>query len=212
MQGVERVLEFVKSKFPEMDTISLSGNFCTDKKPAAINWLEGRGKSVVCEATVPAQVVKQVCSSVSKGLSGCFCLSQFHDLCPCSIPSPVFLLHSTVDLGPHLHHFLISVTHDLGIEDQCGCSRRPEHQQELGRISYGWIHWRVQCSCCKCCQCHLHCNWPSMLAVSSLTIYLVCTLSCVSIEIVLTLNLHECTYFLPSRILPRMLLVRTASH
>lgn len=62
LQGVERVLHFVKTIFPEMDVISLSGNFCTDKKPAAINWLEGRGKSVVCEAVIPAQVVKQVYS------------------------------------------------------------------------------------------------------------------------------------------------------
>ena len=43
-----------------MEVISLSGNFCTDKKPAAINWLGGRGKSVVCEATIPGQVVNQV--------------------------------------------------------------------------------------------------------------------------------------------------------
>ena len=43
-----------------MEVISLSGNFCTDKKPSAINWIEGRGKSVVCEATIPAQAVKQV--------------------------------------------------------------------------------------------------------------------------------------------------------
>lgn len=68
LQGVERVLQFVKSKFPQMDVISLSGNFCTDKKPAAINWLEGRGKSVVCEAVIPAQVVKQV-RSIEKGCS-----------------------------------------------------------------------------------------------------------------------------------------------
>ena len=32
-----------------MEIISLSGNFCTDKKPAAVNWVEGRGKSVVAE-------------------------------------------------------------------------------------------------------------------------------------------------------------------
>src|SRR5258708_31472022 len=31
---------------------ALSGNYCTDKKPAAINWIEGRGKSVVAEAIV----------------------------------------------------------------------------------------------------------------------------------------------------------------
>lgn len=40
--------------------LSLSGNFCTDKKPAAVNWIEGRGKSVVCEAIVPADVVTNV--------------------------------------------------------------------------------------------------------------------------------------------------------
>ena len=43
-----------------MEVISLSGNYCTDKKPSAMNWIEGRGKSVVCEATVPAVTVRQV--------------------------------------------------------------------------------------------------------------------------------------------------------
>ena len=41
-----------------MEVVSLSGNFCTDKKPAAVNWLGGRGKSIVCEAIVPAAVLK----------------------------------------------------------------------------------------------------------------------------------------------------------
>lgn len=36
------------------------GNFCSDKKPAAVNWIEGRGKSVVCEATIKEEVVKKV--------------------------------------------------------------------------------------------------------------------------------------------------------
>ncbi|KAI5996069.1 hydroxymethylglutaryl-coenzyme A reductase-domain-containing protein [Pisolithus marmoratus] len=37
-----------------------SGNYCTDKKPAAINWIEGRGKSVVAEAVIPGKVVRSV--------------------------------------------------------------------------------------------------------------------------------------------------------
>ena len=37
-----------------------SGNFCSDKKPAAVNWIEGRGKSVVCEAIIKEEVVKKV--------------------------------------------------------------------------------------------------------------------------------------------------------
>ena len=40
--------------------MSVSGNYCTDKKPAAINWIDGRGKSVVAEAIIPADVVKNV--------------------------------------------------------------------------------------------------------------------------------------------------------
>lgn len=43
-----------------MQILAVSGNYCTDKKPAAINWIEGRGKSVVCEAVIPAKVVREV--------------------------------------------------------------------------------------------------------------------------------------------------------
>lgn len=38
----------------------MTGNFCSDKKPAAVNWIEGRGKSVVCEAVIKEEVVKKV--------------------------------------------------------------------------------------------------------------------------------------------------------
>ncbi|MBA0750967.1 hypothetical protein Gogos_002340, partial [Gossypium gossypioides] len=37
-----------------------TGNFCSDKKPAAVNWIEGRGKSVVCEAIIKGDVVRKV--------------------------------------------------------------------------------------------------------------------------------------------------------
>ena len=37
-----------------------SGNFCADKKPTAVNWIEGRGKSVVCEAVITEAVVSKV--------------------------------------------------------------------------------------------------------------------------------------------------------
>ena len=38
VQGCEKVLNELQTKFSDMKIISLSGNFCTDKKPAAINW------------------------------------------------------------------------------------------------------------------------------------------------------------------------------
>jgi len=43
-----------------MEIVSLSGNMCTDKKPSAINWLEGRGRSVVCDAVIKGEVVEKL--------------------------------------------------------------------------------------------------------------------------------------------------------
>ena len=38
--------------------VSVSGNMCSDKKPAAINMIQGRGKTVVAEARIPKDVVE----------------------------------------------------------------------------------------------------------------------------------------------------------
>ncbi|KAK7300343.1 hypothetical protein RJT34_11186 [Clitoria ternatea] len=59
-KGVQNVLDFLQNDFPDMDVIGISGNYCSDKKPAAVNWIEGRGKSVVCEAIIKEEVVKKV--------------------------------------------------------------------------------------------------------------------------------------------------------
>ncbi|WP_251341583.1 hydroxymethylglutaryl-CoA reductase (NADPH) [Haloplanus halophilus] len=39
--------------------VALSGNLCTDKKPAAINAVEGRGRSVTADVTLPRDVVEE---------------------------------------------------------------------------------------------------------------------------------------------------------
>ncbi|KAM7482830.1 hypothetical protein LguiB_007413 [Lonicera macranthoides] len=59
-KGVQNVLDFLQADFPDMDVIGISGNYCSDKKPAAVNWIEGRGKSVVCEAIIKEDIVKKV--------------------------------------------------------------------------------------------------------------------------------------------------------
>jgi hydroxymethylglutaryl-CoA reductase (NADPH) len=59
-KGVEKALAVMLEEFPNMSILALSGNYCTDKKPAAINWIEGRGKSVVAEAVIPGKVVTSV--------------------------------------------------------------------------------------------------------------------------------------------------------
>ncbi|XP_057370109.2 3-hydroxy-3-methylglutaryl-coenzyme A reductase-like isoform X2 [Daphnia carinata] len=57
-KGTEAAMKVIQSHFTDLTVVSLSGNFCTDKKPAAVNWLDGRGKSVVSEAVIPAAVVR----------------------------------------------------------------------------------------------------------------------------------------------------------
>ncbi|KAI9187950.1 3-hydroxy-3-methylglutaryl-coenzyme A (HMG-CoA) reductase isozyme [Blastocladiella emersonii ATCC 22665] len=59
-KGCEAALALLGERFPTMTVVALSGNYCTDKKPAAINWIEGRGKSVVASCRVRADVVRKV--------------------------------------------------------------------------------------------------------------------------------------------------------
>jgi len=67
-KGTEKALAILGAKFPDMQVLALSGNYCTDKKPAAINWIEGRGKSVVGEAVVPGSIVRSVLKTTVEDL------------------------------------------------------------------------------------------------------------------------------------------------
>ncbi|XP_067279812.1 3-hydroxy-3-methylglutaryl-CoA reductase b [Pseudorasbora parva] len=67
-KGTEEALSRLQERYPDMRLLAVSGNFCTDKKPAAVNWIQGRGKSTVCEAIVPARVVKEVLKTSTAAL------------------------------------------------------------------------------------------------------------------------------------------------
>uniref|UniRef100_A0A3P9P919 3-hydroxy-3-methylglutaryl-coenzyme A reductase n=1 Tax=Poecilia reticulata TaxID=8081 RepID=A0A3P9P919_POERE len=67
-KGTEKALSRLQQHFPELQVVAVSGNYCTDKKPAAINWIEGRGKSTVCEATISAEVVQEVLKTTTEAL------------------------------------------------------------------------------------------------------------------------------------------------
>lgn len=59
-KGSDKALNKLHELFPSVEILSVSGNYCTDKKPAAVNWIQGRGKAVVCEAKIPGKVVREV--------------------------------------------------------------------------------------------------------------------------------------------------------
>jgi hydroxymethylglutaryl-CoA reductase (NADPH) len=46
--------------FKDIKMESISGNFCVDKKPAAINWIEGRGREVIVSARIPQKIIEEV--------------------------------------------------------------------------------------------------------------------------------------------------------
>ncbi len=55
--ATEAASEVVESETPA-DLVALSGNLCTDKKPAAINAVEGRGRTVVADVELSAELVR----------------------------------------------------------------------------------------------------------------------------------------------------------
>ena len=57
-KGTDKSIKYILENIPAR-LVSLSGNVCSDKKSSAINWIEGRGKSIVCEAVIKKHVVEK---------------------------------------------------------------------------------------------------------------------------------------------------------
>ena len=54
----EQILNLAEFEGIKME--SLSGNYCVDKKPAAINWIQGRGREIIVSARISAEILKEV--------------------------------------------------------------------------------------------------------------------------------------------------------
>ena len=67
-KATEHALLLIQDFFPDVQILSLSGNVCTDKKPAAINWIEGRGKSVTCQAIIPGDIIETTLKTTTSAL------------------------------------------------------------------------------------------------------------------------------------------------
>lgn len=50
--AADRLLEWILVRFPNLKYVSISGNYCTDKKVSAVNGILGRGKYVVAEVNI----------------------------------------------------------------------------------------------------------------------------------------------------------------
>lgn len=55
--AVDRIAERILEAFKTVRYVSLSGNYCTDKKVSAVNRILGRGKHVITETVIPKDIV-----------------------------------------------------------------------------------------------------------------------------------------------------------
>ncbi len=60
--AADRLMAHILQEHPELKYVSISGNYCTDKKASAVNGILGRGKNVVTEITIP----RDVCAKILK--------------------------------------------------------------------------------------------------------------------------------------------------
>lgn len=56
----QEAINYITSQLIFLKFTSLSGNYCIDKKASALNWIEGRGKSIIAEATITSNAIKNV--------------------------------------------------------------------------------------------------------------------------------------------------------
>lgn len=58
-KAADALMSWLLEAYPQLNYVSISGNLCTDKKVSAVNGILGRGKYVVAEATIPAEVCEK---------------------------------------------------------------------------------------------------------------------------------------------------------
>ena len=61
-QAADAAIPWLLAQFPSLRYVSISGNYCTDKKASAVNGILGRGRNVVAELTV----TRDTCRSILK--------------------------------------------------------------------------------------------------------------------------------------------------
>lgn len=59
----ERMLDWLLSTYPVLRYVSISGNFCSDKKTSAVNGILGRGKNVVAEVIISRELCRRMLKS-----------------------------------------------------------------------------------------------------------------------------------------------------
>jgi hydroxymethylglutaryl-CoA reductase (NADPH) len=65
--ATQEACDLVTAETPA-DLVALSGNLCTDKKPAAINAVEGRGRTVTADVVLPREYVEETLKTTPEAM------------------------------------------------------------------------------------------------------------------------------------------------
>lgn len=58
--AADRLLEWILVRFSTLKYVSISGNYCADKKASAVNGILGRGKYVTTEVIIPRDICRKI--------------------------------------------------------------------------------------------------------------------------------------------------------
>lgn len=67
-KAADVLLEWILKHFQKLQYVSISSNFCTDKKASVVNGILGRGKYVVAEITVPREVCTRLLKTTPENI------------------------------------------------------------------------------------------------------------------------------------------------
>ena len=59
-KAADALMQWLLAEYPALTYVSISGNYCTDKKTSAVNGILGRGKYVVTEGAIPAETCQKL--------------------------------------------------------------------------------------------------------------------------------------------------------
>lgn len=67
--AADKIIPWILNEYSDLDYVSISANYCTDKKVSAVNGILGRGKYVVCETTIPRKLCKRFLKTTPEAIT-----------------------------------------------------------------------------------------------------------------------------------------------
>jgi len=67
--AADKIIPWILNEYVDLSYVSISANYCTDKKVSAVNGILGRGKYVVCETTIPRKLCKRFLKTTPEAIT-----------------------------------------------------------------------------------------------------------------------------------------------